>query len=186
MKAFIDEKRFGEKVIFRNAVFDIPRNCRTAILGPSGCGKTTLMRMLSGLDHDYAGHIDGLPELPVVLFQEDRLSERISVMSNMMAVSPDRRKAERILADLSLGGEDRSPVHELSGGMKRRVAIARILMLDYDWLFLDEPFRGLDDDSKRRAAALIGESAEGKPLVLITHDRDDLPLLGVSSVIELG
>ena len=186
MKAVIEEKRFGEKVVFRSTVFDIPDHGRTAILGPSGCGKTTLMRILSGLDNDFTGHIDGRPELPAVLFQEDRLSERISVMSNLMAVSPDRRKAEKILADLSLGGEERSPIHELSGGMKRRVAIARILMLDYDWLFLDEPFRGLDDDSKRRAAQLIGESAGDKPLVLITHDRDDLPLLGVSAVIELG
>ena len=100
MRAFIEEKRFGSKLLFSNSCFDVPALSRTAILGPSGCGKTTLMRILSGLDHDFAGRIDDGPVNPIVLFQEDRLSERISVLSNLLAVTDDKEKAREILSAL--------------------------------------------------------------------------------------
>ena len=186
MKAVIIEKRFGDKLIFSNKTFQIPDNSATAILGPSGCGKTTLMRILSGLDDDFAGTVHPRPQHPVVLFQEDRLSERISVLSNLLAVTDDRKKAEYMLSRLSLEGEERSHIHELSGGMKRRVAIARSLLLDFDVLFLDEPFRGLDDAMKSESARLIMETAKGKIIVLITHDEEDLKLLGTEHIIKLG
>ena len=186
MKAIIEEKHFGTKRLFENAVFDIPVFSHTAILGPSGCGKTTLMRILSGLDKDFAGRIENGPRLPVVLFQEDRLQERLSVISNLMAVTENKEKACSILSSLSLSGEERTPVRELSGGMKRRVAMARVLLLDSDYLFLDEPFRALDAESRITAARLFLQYAEGRTLVFITHDEDDLELLKADTVFRLG
>ncbi len=186
MRLYIKEKRFGDKVIFQNASFSIPSGSRTAILGPSGVGKTTLMRIMAGLDKDYTGTIEDEPVLPVVLFQEDRLSERISVLSNLLAVTKDRKRAEEILSSLSLAGEEKHHIYELSGGMKRRVAIARVLLLDFDYIFLDEPFRGLDDETRERAAGLINSATEGRTLVLITHDEKDIELLGTDRIINLA
>ncbi len=185
MIAHIEEKRFGDKVIFRDAVFSIPAGSRTAVLGPSGCGKTTLMRILSGLDRDYKGFVEDAPEEPLILFQEDRLSENISVISNLMAVTNDRDAALRTLSGLGLRGEERTGISELSGGMRRRVAIARVLLLESDCLFLDEPFRGLDPETRSVVALMIMKYAAGRTLVLITHDEDELPLLGTDRIIRL-
>lgn len=186
MKLFIKKKAFGDKIIFSDAVFDFPEGERTAILGPSGSGKTTLLRIAAGLDNDFSGYIENAPDYPIVLFQEDRLSERISVLSNLLAVTKDRSKAMEMLERLSLSGEERSCIRELSGGMKRRVAIARVLLLDSDFLFLDEPFRGLDDDMRSSVAMLVSEYAASKTLVLVTHDEEDLRLLRIGNEIRLG
>ena len=186
MKVYIKEKRFGDKVIFHDSQFSVPAGSRTAILGPSGVGKTTLMRIMAGLDNDFSGSIEDGPSFPVVLFQEDRLSERISVLSNLLAVTKDREKAEHVLSELALSGEEKQHIHELSGGMSRRVAIARMLLLDADCIFLDEPFRGLDDDMRRRVAGIISKHAENRTLVLITHDEDELELLKTDRIIRLG
>ena len=186
MKVFIEEKRFDSKIIFKDASFSIPKLSHTAVVGPSGCGKTTLMRILSGLDCDFKGTIEDKAEFPLILFQEDRLQERISVLSNLMAVTDDRSKALEMLSLLSLRGEEKSIVHTLSGGMKRRVAIARVLLLDSDYLFLDEPFRALDSKLRTVASKLILEYAKGRTLVFVTHDEGDLTLLEADSVIKLG
>ncbi len=186
MRALIKKKSFGEKIIFQDAVFSVREGSRTAVVGPSGAGKTTLMRILSGLDHDYAGRIEGAPEHPVILFQEDRLSEHIAVLPNLMAVTDSRSEAISILGELSLSGEEHTPIKELSGGMKRRVAIARALLVDTDCLFLDEPFRGLDDDARRLAASLILRREEGKTIVFITHSEEELSLLHADDIIRVG
>lgn len=185
MIARIEEKRFGEKIIFSDAVFNVPPLSHTAILGPSGRGKTTLMRILSGLDREWKGSIEDSPEHPLVLFQEDRLTESIPALSNLKAVSDDAGAIRKVLSDTGLSGEERKSVHEFSGGMKRRLAIARILLLDGDFLFLDEPFRGLDDSMRAHIASLLLDHAAGRTLVFITHDEDDLSLLGADSIIEL-
>ncbi len=181
----IDEKRFGDKLIFKDRTFEVPVHSRTAILGPSGCGKTTLMRIMAGLDRDYEGTIIDAPRLPLVLFQEDRLSERISVLSNLLAVGASPEDANAMLGSLSLAGEESSSIHELSGGMRRRVAIARVLLLDSDYLFLDEPFRGLDYDMRSQAASLLLDYARNRTLVFITHDEEELPLLEADRIIRI-
>ena len=185
MRIDIAEKRFGAKVIFSDRSFEFPDGGRTAILGESGKGKTTLMRMLSGLDRDFNGVICGQPQRPMVLFQEDRLSEGISVMANLLAVTDDRNAASRVLRDVGLGCEERVITRNLSGGMKRRLAIARILLLDFDVLFLDEPFRGLDAENKARVASLLLDRSAGCTVVFITHEEEDIALLKADSVLRL-
>ena len=141
MRAVIRKKVFGSEVVISDAVFDIPEGKCTAIIGPSGSGKTTLMRILSGLDREFEGSVENLPERPLILFQEDRLVENISAISNLLAVAPDRESAERALSDAGLAEDGEKKVLELSGGMRRKLAIARFMLLDGDALFLDEPFR---------------------------------------------
>lgn len=185
MRIDIAEKRFGSKIIFRDRSFEFQDGQRTAILAESGKGKTTLMRLLSGLDHDFRGTIDGQPQRPLVLFQEDRLSEGISVLSNLMAVTDDRDDAYNVLADVGLGGEEHVITRSLSGGMKRRLAIARILLLDFDVLFLDEPFRGLDAENKAKIASLLLERSKGHTVVFITHEEEDISLLKADAMLRL-
>lgn len=185
MKAVINNKAFGDKTIFNNRVFHIPDGMTTAILGPSGRGKTTLLRILSGLDKDYDGCIEGSPEAPAILFQEDRLLERLTVLSNLMAVTNDRNKALEALKSIGLSGEEGHYIHELSGGMRRRVAISRLLLFPGDAVFLDEPFRGLDDESAAVCASVIKQYAEGKTLLFITHNEHDLELLSPDKTIAL-
>ena len=142
------------------------------LTGPSGSGKTTLMRMFAGLDRDFKGCIEDGPERPVILFQEDRLVETITVMSNLMAVTDDRKRALDVLSSVGLEGEEKSITSSLSGGMKRRLAIARMMLIDGDAVFLDEPFRGLDDETKERTAEQLSSFAGKRTLLLISHDDD--------------
>lgn len=179
----IQNKHFGSKNIFSDFRLELEKGKRTAILAPSGWGKTTLIRIASGLDKDFMGVVIDPPERPIILFQEDRLVSSLSVRANLKAVSADEDKALYYLEKLSLKNEYDSIISTLSGGMKRRVAIARALLMDYDWLFLDEPFEGLDPSSKREASNLIVSSSKGKGVVMITHDIEEARLLE-SKIIE--
>ncbi len=185
MKIAIEEKRFGDKIIFKNRTFIFPDHKRSALIAESGRGKTTLMRMLSLLDKDFIGTIDNPPEKPVVLFQEDRLSESISALSNLMAVTDNSDEALSMLGKVGLSGEERTKVHALSGGMKRRLAIARALLVPFDVLFLDEPFTGLDYDTKVMVSSLILERTLDRTLIFITHSSEDVDLLSPDSVVEI-
>ena len=185
MIANIKRKAFGDKVVIENLSIEIKEGQVTAIEGPSGKGKTTLIRILSGLDNDYEGRIENMPKNPIVLFQEDRLVESISIESNLAMVSSDKERISSLLSSLGLDGELKNKVSSLSGGMKRRVAIARALLADYDVLFLDEAFKGLDEHTKEAVASLIIKENRGRTLVLITHDKIESELLGATNYIRI-
>ncbi|MBO5769946.1 MAG: ATP-binding cassette domain-containing protein [Spirochaetales bacterium] len=185
MIADIRYKAFGDKVIFNNFKLEIPEGVTIAIEGPSGKGKTTLLRILSGLDKDFDGAIENMPKKPIILFQEDRLVETISLESNLLMVSDDKERINYLLKELRLDGELKNKISSFSGGMKRRAAILRALLADCDALFLDEPFKGLDGALKESVAALIRRENKGKTLILITHDRIEAELLNAELFINL-
>ena len=143
-------------------------------MGPSGCGKTTLLRILLGLETADAGTITGLEGRRMsAVFQEDRLCENVSAVSNLRLVNPalSRRAAEAALTELGLGEALSQPVREFSGGMKRRVAILRALLAEFDLLLADEPFKGLDEETKRQTMAYFAEHTRGKTVILVTHEE---------------
>lgn len=181
----IRRKAFGEKVVLQDLRLEIPVGKVTVIEGPSGRGKTTLIRIISGLDEDYEGFVKGGPEKPIVLFQEDRLVEEISLEANLLMVSSDKSRVLRLISELGLENELKSKVSSFSGGMKRRVAIARALLMDYDALFLDEPFKGLDDALKEKVASLMIKENNGRTMIVISHDRMEAELLGATNTIKL-
>ncbi len=183
MKIYKLSKSFGEKKIFSDFSLTIPDGKVTLIRGESGKGKTTLLRMIAQLDSDYTGQIDKTDA--VLLFQEDRLVENMSLFSNMMMVTDDKREAVKILSELGLEENMSAIVSTLSGGMKRRASIARLLLLERNVFLLDEPFTGLDDETKRRTATVINARTKGKTVVVVTHESNDGILLGVSSVVDL-
>ncbi len=166
--------RFGAHTVLQNFSHQFEMGI-TCILGPSGCGKTTLLRTLMGLIIPDAGQIRCDPPSfkKSVMFQENRLCENMSAISNLRFVCPMRTKQEMAQA-LALAGLGQSlylPVKDLSGGMQRRVALVRALLADFDLLFLDEPFTGLDEPTRDRLLPLIAQYANGKLVLLVTHDE---------------
>ena len=184
MKLEVKRKAFGEKVVFEDRIFRVYGR-RTLIKGPSGSGKTTLLRMLSLLDDDYEGTYSGKPRSPLVLFQEDRLSMKISVLSNLMMVTSERDRALDVLSKVGLAGEEMMKCNELSGGMRRRLAIARILLLPSDVLFLDEPLRGLDEGMKESVSRLILDTFPSSRIVVVSHEEEDQGLFDIDSIISI-
>ena len=152
----------------------------TASWAPSGAGKTTLLRLLLGLEKPDGGRLVGTDLRWSAVFQEDRLLEGLDAAGNLrFALGPayDTRAAEAMLEELGLADVGSKPVGAWSGGMKRRLALARALLAPSEAIALDEPFTGLDDENRQRAIRAIRRVAETKPVLLVTHDREDLAAL---------
>ena len=152
----------------------------TAIWAPSGAGKTTLLRLLLGLEKPDSGQLVGTDIRWSAVFQEDRLLEGLDAAGNLrFALGPayDAKAAEAMLEELGLADVGSKPVGAWSGGMKRRLALARALLAPAEAIALDEPFTGLDDENRQRAIRAIRRAAETKPVLLVTHDREDLAAL---------
>lgn len=175
---------YGEKQVLRNFSLQLPHSGIVALHGPSGCGKTTVTRLLLGLLKPQSGEIAGDRSLPSVVFQEDRLLPWETVLSNVSLSSGNRAAAEELLRAVGLDQTTFQKLpRELSGGMRRRAAIARALAAESRWLVLDEPFSGVDAENRDRIAALILEYAKDKPVVLVTHQPEEMELLGARIVV---
>ena len=169
-------KSYDEKQVLHNLNAILEDGKTTALMGTSGSGKTTLANILLALEQPDSGTITGLPQHKSAVFQEDRLSENYSALTNVQAVcknKADKEKAKNILCRLGLEKELKTQVRALSGGMKRRVALARALCAEYDFLVLDEPFKGLDEQTKEATMQTVKEMTRGKTVLLITHDKDE-------------
>ena len=180
-------KQFGEKTLFRNLCLTV--DGPAVLWAPSGWGKTTLLRILMGLDTPTAGRVRGVGRAAAV-FQEDRLCPQLTALQNVTLVLPGSEKQykEQIEADFQQFGMDAAalalPAARLSGGQKRRTALLRALWAPSDTLLLDEPFTGMDPDTLAAAAALLRTRCGTEPVLLATHDREAIRLLGWP-VIEL-
>ena len=185
MKLDIVKKAFDGKTVLSDLSLDFPEGRTTLLMAPSGWGKTTLLRIASGLDRDFEGEVEKGGR-HVVLFQEDRLVEGISALSNLLALGKGKEECLASLSILGLEGQERKKVSELSGGMKRRVAIARVLLMDGDRFFLDEPFTGLDGETKEAVASVLKKKLKGKTVVVVSHSEEDGPLMDSDDIIYLG
>ena len=146
------------------------------LLGPSGCGKTTLLRILTGLEAPDCGEITGVPARIAMVFQEDRLVDSLTVRANLrlaLGAGYDPADAQALLNELDLPDALRRTVGALSGGMKRRVALARALLYDAPLLVLDEPFKGLDETTARQCMDALARRAAGRAVLLVTHDAQE-------------
>ena len=174
-------KQFGEKTLFRDLCLTVEGPA--VLWAPSGWGKTTLLRILMGLDTPTAGRVRGVGWAAVV-FQEDRLCPQLTALQNVTLVLPGSEKQykEQIGADFQQLGMDAAalalPAARLSGGQKRRTALLRALWAPSDTLLLDEPFTGMDPDTLAAAAALLRTRCGTEPVLLATHDREAIRLLG--------
>lgn len=181
-------KSYGEHKIFQDFSLSIPHGETTCLMAPSGAGKTTLLRMLMGLETADAGRITGMEGKRIsAVFQEPRLCENLSAFANIWMVRKrslwERRKEGRdeiirAMKRLGLGGWENQPVREMSGGMRQRVALIRALYARWDVLFLDEPFQGLDQESRKAAMHYVRQACVGKTAVLVTHSEEEAAWMG--------
>ncbi|MBE6969597.1 MAG: ATP-binding cassette domain-containing protein [Ruminococcaceae bacterium] len=160
-------KSYGNIAVLKNLSLDFAPGGRYQIGGPSGCGKTTLLRLLMGLERPDAGEIEAKERIAAV-FQENRLCPWLTAEENIRLVAPKARAAD-CLAALGLPLDQR-PVSEYSGGMQRRVALARALLAESEVLLLDEPFTGLDEENRDRAIAAIDRWAGERTILFVSHE----------------
>ena len=178
-------KRFGGYTVLEDVTMDFPAGCVTCVMGASGRGKTTLLRCIAGVETAEGGRVEDVPGPVAMVFQEDRLCDGLNAEGNVRLVTGGAMTLEEIrahLTELGLGGCLAQPAAELSGGQRRRVAIARAVCFGGGLLLLDEPFKGLDAETRQQAAAYILRHRNGAAVVCVTHDREDAAALGAEII----
>lgn len=158
------------------------------LMGRSGKGKTTLFSILLGLIESDSGEILGIENKRFsAVFQEDRLCEELSAVMNLAIVQekPNLKLISDGLIRLKLSEDEiRRPVSSLSGGQRRRVAIMRAMISESDIILMDEPFKGLDENTKIQVINYVKENLRDRLLMVITHDENDAKLLD-ADIIKL-
>ncbi len=184
---------YGDQPVLQGVSIELTDAQPVVLLGGSGMGKTTLLRILAGLMKPADGEVIGIDKDTriAVMYQEDRLFPHLTVYKNLKLIRPGvtREEAAGLLAELNLEETVLNQLpRELSGGMRRRVALARALLFEADLVLMDEPFQGLDVDTRRMALAAVKKWTKGRPTLLISHEPEDGPALGAKTLMiqELG
>jgi len=183
-------KNYGDVEALRDMSLDFPKGQLTSLLGPSGCGKTTLLKIIAGLLAPNQGevYVNGQivtepgPDRAFV-FQDFALMPWASVIRNVafglelrkVAKSEREDIARKYIKDVGLDGFENSYPHELSGGMRQRVGLARALSVDSPVLLMDEPFSAVDEQTRRKfqedLLQLVKE--ESKTFIFVTHSIEE-------------
>jgi len=176
-------KAYGQNVVLDRFSCQIETGSVTCIMGSSGQGKTTLLRIMLGLELPDSGKVVGMSDVrKSAVFQEDRLCENLSAAANIRLVCKAPPKADWIAGSMSAVGLDpgcaTQTARSMSGGQRRRVALLRALAAEYDVLFMDEPFKGLDAGTKEMVMLYAKEMSRGKTVVFVTHDESECGAMG--------
>ena len=186
-------KSFDSVSAFSDISFTVEGDAPVCLMAPSGFGKTTLLRMAACVENPDEGSVKALdvdgsvfaPRISMA-FQEDRLIEHLDALANARIALHARDAvwddAPRLLERLGIGDCIGKPARSCSGGQRRRIALARALLTPHDALLLDEPFTGLDDASRTRAARIVRAHERGRVVIVATHDGRDAALLGARVV----
>lgn len=175
------KKKYGEKQVLVDISLSFLEGKISCMMGASGIGKTTILNLIMGLIKPDSGEILGCQNKKIaVVFQEDRLIEHWDAYQNIELVCDKtitRANIREELAKVGIEADEKKPVRELSGGMKRRVALVRAILAKSDILLMDEPFKGLDDAIKQQVVVYVKQKTKGKTVIIVTHDEEDVHLL---------
>ncbi len=185
-------KKFDGRAVLDNFSYDFKESGIVAITGVSGVGKTTLLRIILGLEKKYDGEVvvkEGLKFS--VSFQEHRLLPNLTALQNVAELVFDKpsekelMSVEEMLLHLGFSKEEMSLYpHQLSGGMKQRVSLARAFMRKCDILILDEPTKELDSKLVQTVLEDIKEYSKSKLVIIVSHIENDISYLD-ADIIEL-
>lgn len=175
-------KSYHGKLVLDNLNKNIKGNEFNCLMGESGIGKTTLINIIMGLVDKDNGEITGVEGKKIsAVFQEDRLCEDFDAVSNIRLVCDKKVSDEEIiqvLQDIQLGDSLNKKVLLFSGGMKRRLAIARAIIAESEIVIMDEPFKGLDMELYKKTILYVKEKLKGKTVIIITHREEECEILG--------
>jgi ABC-type nitrate/sulfonate/bicarbonate transport system ATPase subunit len=184
-------RRFGALVALEDVSLRLARGEVVAVVGPSGCGKSTLLELVCGLQRPDAGSVAGAPA--VLMPQRDLLLPWMGAIDNAalalriagLGREAARERARPLFARLGLEGFERSRPHQLSGGMRQRVAFARTLLSGKPVLCLDEPFGALDALTRADLQVWLAGAlaAEPRTVLLVTHDVEEAAVLADRIVV---
>jgi len=183
-------KNYGDVEALRDLSLDFPKGQLTSLLGPSGCGKTTLLKIIAGLIPANSGEVlvNGKPVTGpgpdrAFVFQDFALMPWASVIRNVafglelrgVAKSEREAVAEKYIGEVGLKGFEHSYPHELSGGMRQRVGLARALSVNAEVLLMDEPFSAVDEQTRRKFQEdLLGlVQNENRTFLFVTHSIEE-------------
>jgi NitT/TauT family transport system ATP-binding protein len=184
-------RSFGGVEVLRDFSLKIARGEFVAVVGPSGCGKTTLLNLLAGFDKPDGGRVTSTGRVRMVYQQDGLFPWRTAAENIQMGLRHVRdeeargRELNEMLALIGLEGFKDSYPHELSGGMRQRVELARALAGDTDTLLLDEPFSALDYLKRLRLRRELSRLLRERPrtVVLVTHDIEEAAQLADRVVV---
>jgi len=166
--------RFGQTTVFHDTSIDLVLKGWTGLVGRSGVGKTTLMRCLSGLERLKT------PLRTILMTQNDQLLPWKTTLDNIVIADlltntrPDYARANRLLINVGLRGHENSLPHQLSTGMRQRIALARTLYQDADLVLLDEPFGALDPLTREELYPLVRRLLVDKTVMMVSHDPQEI------------
>ena len=180
------EKSYDGVPVFKNVSLEFYAGGVYCLTAPSGAGKTTFLRILMGLETADGGRIEGSEKGSVAaVFQEDRLCPWLDAAGNIRLACPRldwtvlRREMGCLLPEESLP----KPVAQFSGGMRRRVSLLRALLSEGRLLLFDEPFKGLDEETRRQAIEYVKSRRNGRTLLFTTHYAEEAQALGAERIV---
>lgn len=191
-------------VALQDIDLDVSSGCFLSLVGPSGCGKSTVLNLIAGLMEPTKGTIEvfgeplrGLNRRASYMFQQDALLPWKTVLENVRLGLQFRRRdgteGEALARDwvrrVGLSGFEQTYPHQLSGGMRKRVAMAQSWIVDPDLVLMDEPFAALDVHTRQRMESEILElwTGSGKTILFITHDLEEaIALSDIVAVLSAG
>lgn len=176
-------KTYDSRLVLDGVSLTVAPGERVCLTGPSGCGKSTLLAIASGTLAPDSGEVMICEGIRMAyLYQEDRLLPWSDALENITVTGAAKERAVELLGRMGLAEDMHKLPSQLSGGMKRRLAIARALAYGGDIYCLDEPLQGLDDGTAGRVLEVLREELTGKTALIVSHSSEEIAALSTRIV----